>query len=92
MATRKTPNNAPRAEYATKAVTPLMQQYAEWLTAQSGYAADPRSVFLSSALRTAFQKERRYEKAAALACIKVTRKRAPRKPVAKGAQVEAVSS
>ncbi|UTT53748.1 hypothetical protein [Microbacterium maritypicum] len=72
--TKKTSNPAPRADYADKDVTPLMQEYADWLTAQTGYAVDPRSVFIGSALRSAFQKERREAKAAP----KPARKRSPK--------------
>lgn len=76
MPSKKT---APRAEYATKPVTPLMQEYADWITAQTGYPVDARSVFLSSALRTTFQAERRTEKQAALDSITVTPTRTRRR-------------
>jgi len=60
MTTKKlTASAAPRAEYATKDVTPLMQEYADWLTEQTGYPVDARSVFIGSALRVAFQKANR---------------------------------
>jgi len=57
MPARKRP--APRAHYAAKEITATMQEYAAWLTEQTGYEVDPRSVYLGSALRTAFQAERR---------------------------------
>ena len=81
---------APRAEYADKAITPTMQAYAAWLTEQTGYPVDPRSVFIGSALRVAFQQGNREAKAATLASITV-----PAKPkrvrTPKAATTEAVA-
>lgn len=58
MTARKTQTpTAPRfANYAEKEATPTMQAYAEWLTRETGYDVDPRSVYLGSALRGQFQK------------------------------------
>jgi hypothetical protein len=44
------------ASYAEKTITPVMEDFAEWLTAQTGYKVDPLSVQLGSALRGTFQK------------------------------------
>ncbi|WP_104195225.1 hypothetical protein [Cryobacterium sp. M25] len=44
------------ANYAAKEVTPVIAAYAAWLEEQTGYKVDPLSVYLSSALRGAFQK------------------------------------
>jgi hypothetical protein len=72
----KTPNRKPLADYVDAQVTPLIAEYAAWLTQHTGYEVDPKSVFLSSALRSRFQQERREAKVAP----KPVRKRAPRKP------------
>jgi hypothetical protein len=58
MSTTKTSRTTapPHATYAEKPVTELMEEYAAWLTAETGYAVDPRSVYLASALRGTFQK------------------------------------
>ena len=72
--TAKTQNRKALADYKDTAVTPLMQEYAEWITANTGVKVDARSVFLGSALRTRFQAERRAAKATA----KPARKRAPK--------------
>ena len=52
---KKTPT-APRAEYATKPITPTMRAYAYWLKAETGYDVDPMSVQLAGTMRVAFQK------------------------------------
>lgn len=54
--TKKTSKPAPLAEYATKALTPTMQDYVAWLKAETGYDVDPHTVAIASALRTRFQK------------------------------------
>jgi len=86
MATQKN-NIAPRAEYATKPVTPLMNEFCDWIEREVGVKldADARSaVYLGSALRTEFQKVNRAEKQAALDSIKVPAKRS-RTPKAQAA-------
>ncbi len=78
---------APRAEYATKTVTPLINSYCDWIEREVGVKldADARlAVYLGSALRTEFQKANRAEKDAA-----VPAKRAPRKAAPKPAAVAA---
>lgn len=78
MATKKT--TAPRAEYATKAVTPLIQEFCDWIEREVGVKFDAdarRAVYLGSALRTEFQKSNRAEKQAALDSITVPAKRTP---------------
>lgn len=55
MATKTT--KAPAlAAYATKPLTPTIQEYVAWLKAETGYDVDPQSVALASALRGKFQK------------------------------------
>lgn len=54
--TSKTAQAPQHAAYADKPVTELMEEYAAWLTAETGYKVDPRSVYLASALRGTFQK------------------------------------
>lgn len=44
------------ASYADKTITPVMQDFADFLTEQTGYKVDPMSVQLGSALRGTFQK------------------------------------
>lgn len=44
------------ANYAGKNVPTRIQEYAEWLEKETGYAVDLRSVYLGSALRGTFQK------------------------------------
>ena len=44
------------AAYAEKNIPTRMQEYVDWLERETGYAVDPRSVYLSSALRGTFQK------------------------------------
>lgn len=92
-----TPNRKPLAEYKHATVTPLMQEYAEWLTANTGVKVDPLSVFLGSALRSRFQAERREAKAKAKpapkpratkrATTKATSKAAPTRRSSKGSTV-----
>jgi hypothetical protein len=77
MATKKT-NAAPLAADAAKDVTETMQTFSAWLTEQTGYKVDARSVQLGSALRAKWQAEVRAEKQAALDSITVPAKRAPR--------------
>lgn len=60
------------ALYADKVVTPVIEDFSEWLTAQTGYEVDPMSVFLGSALRSTFQKsEQNQERIAASAQAKL---------------------
>jgi len=42
-------------EYATKAITPTMEAFAEWLRAETGYEVDARTVALAGSLRSDFQ-------------------------------------
>jgi hypothetical protein len=44
------------ASYADKDITPVMTEYIQWLTEQTGYEVDPLSVQLSGVLRGRFQK------------------------------------
>lgn len=44
------------ASYAEKDITPVTQDYIDWLKAETGYDVDPLSVQLSSVLRGNFQK------------------------------------
>ena len=70
---------APRAEYATKPVTPLMQEFCDWIEREVGVKLDAearRAVYLGSALRTEFQKA---NAAAKQTAPSVPAKRAPRK-------------
>ncbi|UYL85336.1 hypothetical protein SEA_HAGER_43 [Microbacterium phage Hager] len=46
----------PRANYAEKAIPTVIQNFVDYLTEQTGYEVDPRSVYLGSALRGEFQK------------------------------------
>lgn len=43
------------AKYVDRDITPRMQEFAEWLTKNTGYEVDARSVYLSSSLRATFQ-------------------------------------
>ena len=58
----KKTNTAPLAAHAAKEVTPTMLTFSDWLTAQTGYKVDERSVQLGSALRGAWQAEQRTAK------------------------------
>lgn len=83
MSTKKP--TAPRAEYAAKPVTPLINEFCDWIEREVGVKLDAdarRAVYLGSALRTEFQKANRSEKQAALDSITVPAKRAPRKAAA----------
>ena len=42
-------------EYATKEITPTMEAFAEWLTKETGYKVDARTVALAGSLRSDFQ-------------------------------------
>ena len=44
------------ANYAEKDVPTVIQGFAEWLKAETGYEVDERSVYLASSLRGTFQK------------------------------------
>lgn len=72
---------APRVEYATKPVTPLMNEFCDWIESEVGVkldAAARRAVYLGSALRTEFQKANRAEKLAPKPATKLpARKPAP---------------
>jgi hypothetical protein len=52
--TANTPK-APRAALATKALSPVMTDYAAWIKAETGYDVDPMSVQLAGTMRTYFQ-------------------------------------
>ena len=56
--TNKATQNAtpPLAHLLDKEITPTMDRYAQWLTEQTGYEVDPRSVQLSGSQRGLFQK------------------------------------
>lgn len=77
------PNNkptAPRVSFATKPVTPLMNEFCDWIEREVGVKLDAdarRAVYLGSALRTEFQKANRTEKGAVPA-TKPTAKAAPK--------------
>jgi len=76
---------APRAVFATKPVTPLMQEFCDWIEREVGVKLDAdarRAVYLGSALRTEFQKA---NAAAKQAAPTVPAKRAPRKAAPKPA-------
>ena len=75
--TPTTPQRKALADYKDAQVTPLIQEYADWITANTGVKVDAQSVYLSSALRTRFQAERREAKQSA--AKKPTRRR-PAKP------------
>jgi hypothetical protein len=44
------------ANYVEKGIPTRIQEFADWLTRETGYEVDPRSVYLGSALRGTFQK------------------------------------
>ena len=44
------------ASYADKTITPVMQDFSDWIEQETGYKVDPMSVQLGSALRGIFQK------------------------------------
>jgi len=82
MTTKKS-TTAPRAAYAEKPVTPLINAYCDWIEREVGIRLDAdarRAVYLGSALRTAFQAANRVEKQAALNSIKVPTKGKATKP------------
>ncbi|WP_157439089.1 hypothetical protein [Agreia sp. Leaf244] len=73
---------APRAALATKAITPVMADYAAWIKAQTGYDVDPMSVQLAGTMRTYFQQSEGNQKRisdAAAAKAKEVAARAARK-------------
>jgi len=49
----------PLAAYAGKEITETIREYAAWLTEQTGYEVDLRTVALAGTLRDKFQKSRR---------------------------------
>lgn len=86
MAAAKKTNTAPRAEYSTKPVTPLMNEFCDWIEREVGVKLDAdarRAVYLGSALRTEFQKANRAEKDTA----KPASKRPARKPAPSAAKL-----
>lgn len=99
--TKNSKTAAPLAEYATKALTPTMQDYVAWLTEQTGYKVDPQTVAIASALRVQFQKSegnqarlaeakvRAAEEAAAKAARKAEREAGAKERAAKKAAREA---
>jgi hypothetical protein len=80
--TTKANKTLAHAQYADKAIPPLMQECCAWLATETGVHVDARSVYLGSALREKFQKERRAANDALLKSIKVTPK-PKRRPAAK---------
>lgn len=54
--TKKTQTNAPLAHRVPAEVSELINTYSAWLEEQTGYKADPMSVYLGSQLRSVFQK------------------------------------
>lgn len=52
----KTKGEPTHAAYAEKAIPTRIQEYIEWLSRETGYEVDPRSVYLGSSLRGTFQK------------------------------------
>lgn len=86
MATKTT--TAPSlAAYATKPLTPTIQDYVVWLKAETGYDVDPQSVALASALRGKFQKSEGNQAALARRAAEATAKAQAR--IAKRAEWEA---
>lgn len=75
--TPKAPQRKPLSDYADAGVSPIIQEFCDWL-AQTGVEIDPMSVYLGSALRARFQEERRQAKKATEAKPKQIRKRAPK--------------
>ena len=80
MTARKPSRKAtpPLAHYAEKDVTPVIEEFAAWLTEQTGYEVDLRSVYPGSSLRATFQKSegnqaRIAARAAAVAADKLAR-------------------
>lgn len=73
-----TKGEPPRANYAEKAVPTVIQNFAEYLTAQTGYEVDLRSVYLGSALRGEFQKSPENQKRIADRAAEIERERAER--------------
>ncbi|UDG78662.1 hypothetical protein SEA_KATE_43 [Microbacterium phage Kate] len=68
----------PRANYAEKAVPSVIQNFAEYLTEQTGYEVDLRSVYLGSALRGEFQKSPENQKRIADRAAEIEREREER--------------
>ena len=71
---------APRATFATKPVTSLMNEFCDWIEGEVGVKLDAdarRAVYLGSALRTEFQQAKRAEKDA-VPTTKPTAKAAPK--------------
>jgi len=56
MAPKAAPAPAPRAALAEKDPTPLHENFANWLTRETGYEVDLKTVQLAAVLRGAFQK------------------------------------
>lgn len=91
MTTKKS-TTAPRAAYAEKPVTPLINAYCDWLEREVGIKLDAdarRAVYLGSALRTEFQKANRESRDAVLSSIKVPAKAKSTKPAPKGKATKA---
>ncbi|WNM69117.1 hypothetical protein SEA_MORTYSMITH_40 [Microbacterium phage MortySmith] len=68
----------PRANYAEKAVPTVIQNFADYLTEQTGYEVDLRSVYLGSALRGEFQKSPENQKRIADRAAEIEREREER--------------
>ncbi len=71
-----TTHRKPLADYADAEVSPIIEEFCDWL-AQTGVEIDPMSVYFGSALRARFQQERREANKAAE--TKPARKRATKK-------------
>lgn len=76
--TTKTSKALVHSQYADKAIPPLMQEYVAWLKAETGFDVDARSVYLSSALRGAFQKSPGNQQRIAQAAASVAAEKAAR--------------
>jgi hypothetical protein len=93
MTTKKS-TPAPRAAYAGKPVTPLINAYCDWLEREVGIKLDAdarRAVYLGSALRTEFQKSNRESRDAVLSSIKLPAKARASKPAPKAKAAPAPS-
>jgi len=75
------------ANYAEKAIPTRIQEFADWLTRETGEEVDARSVYLGSALRGAFQKSDENQERIAARAIEVEQEKEARK--AKAAEREA---
>lgn len=67
-----------KALYAEKAIPTVIAGFADWLTAQTGYEVDPRSVYLGSALRGDFQQSPENQKRLADRAAEIEQEKADR--------------